>query len=37
VDGRLKTTLKGSGIVPEFISILNQYVQSRYSEAPMQR
>jgi (E)-4-hydroxy-3-methylbut-2-enyl-diphosphate synthase len=31
IDGRLKTTLKGAAIVPEFIEILNQYVATRYS------
>ncbi len=31
VDGRLKTTLKGAKIVPEFIEILNQYVTAKYS------
>jgi (E)-4-hydroxy-3-methylbut-2-enyl-diphosphate synthase len=31
IDGRLKTTLKGAGIVPEFIEILNQYVANKYS------
>jgi (E)-4-hydroxy-3-methylbut-2-enyl-diphosphate synthase len=30
VDGRLMTTLKGDGIVAEFIEILNQYVDARY-------
>lgn len=30
VDGRLKTTLKGADIVPEFIAILEQYVSARY-------
>jgi (E)-4-hydroxy-3-methylbut-2-enyl-diphosphate synthase len=30
VDGRLMTTLKGDHIVAEFISILNEYVDSRY-------
>ena len=30
VDGRLMTTLKGDRIVPEFIQILNQYVDTRY-------
>ncbi|HZS05982.1 MAG TPA: flavodoxin-dependent (E)-4-hydroxy-3-methylbut-2-enyl-diphosphate synthase [Blastocatellia bacterium] len=30
VDGRLKTTLKGARIVPEFIEILNLYVADRY-------
>jgi (E)-4-hydroxy-3-methylbut-2-enyl-diphosphate synthase len=33
VDGKLKTTLKGSKIVPEFIEILNQYVATRYAQA----
>ncbi|HMV46317.1 MAG TPA: flavodoxin-dependent (E)-4-hydroxy-3-methylbut-2-enyl-diphosphate synthase [Blastocatellia bacterium] len=31
VDGKLRTTLKGAKIVPEFIEILNQYVASKYS------
>ena len=31
VDGRLMTTLKGDNIVPEFIQILNSYVENRYS------
>ena len=30
VDGKLRTTLKGPQIVPDFISILNQYVESSY-------
>jgi len=30
VDGRLLTTLKGDNIVPEFLLILDEYVQSRY-------
>lgn len=30
VDGKLRTTLKGPQIVPDFISILNQYVKSSY-------
>jgi (E)-4-hydroxy-3-methylbut-2-enyl-diphosphate synthase len=30
VDGRLLTTLKGSGIVEEFTAILNDYVETRY-------
>jgi (E)-4-hydroxy-3-methylbut-2-enyl-diphosphate synthase len=34
VDGRLMTTLKGEGIIPEFISILNKYVESHYAEGP---
>ncbi len=31
VDGKLRTTLKGAAIVPEFIEILNQYVASKYA------
>ena len=31
VDGRLFTTLKGDKIVPEFIQILDQYVDSHYA------
>lgn len=31
VDGRLMTTLKGDGIVAEFIGILNAYVESHYA------
>ncbi len=31
VDGRLLTTLKGDRIVAEFISILNDYVESHYA------
>jgi (E)-4-hydroxy-3-methylbut-2-enyl-diphosphate synthase len=31
VDGRLLTTLKGPSLVPEFIRILEDYVNSRYS------
>ena len=31
VDGKLKTTLKGATIVPDFIEILNQYIADRYS------
>jgi (E)-4-hydroxy-3-methylbut-2-enyl-diphosphate synthase len=30
VDGRLLTTLKGDRIVPEFLQILEEYVQTRY-------
>jgi (E)-4-hydroxy-3-methylbut-2-enyl-diphosphate synthase len=30
VDGRMVVTLKGNNIVPEFIAILNQYVESRF-------
>src|SRR6202790_1575387 len=31
VDGRLFTTLKGDRIVPEFIKILDEYVESHYA------
>ncbi|HEX4950605.1 MAG TPA: flavodoxin-dependent (E)-4-hydroxy-3-methylbut-2-enyl-diphosphate synthase [Blastocatellia bacterium] len=31
VDGKLRTTLKGDTIVPDFIEILNEYVANRYS------
>ena len=31
VDGRLFTTLKGEGLVQEFLQILDEYVASRYS------
>jgi (E)-4-hydroxy-3-methylbut-2-enyl-diphosphate synthase len=30
VDGRLMTTLKGASIVPEFMKILEDYVEQRY-------
>ena len=30
VDGKLVLTLKGATIVPEFITLLNQYVETRY-------
>ena len=33
VDGRLLTTLRGDGIVQEFILILDDYVRNRYSPA----
>jgi (E)-4-hydroxy-3-methylbut-2-enyl-diphosphate synthase len=31
VDGRLLVTLKGDTIVPDFLRILNEYVESRYA------
>jgi (E)-4-hydroxy-3-methylbut-2-enyl-diphosphate synthase len=31
VDGRLAVTLKGDGIVPEFLAIVERYVASRYA------
>jgi (E)-4-hydroxy-3-methylbut-2-enyl-diphosphate synthase len=31
VDGRLLRTLRGEAIVPEFIALLNDYVDSHYS------
>jgi (E)-4-hydroxy-3-methylbut-2-enyl-diphosphate synthase len=33
VDGRLMVTLKGESIVPEFLAILEHYVESRYRPA----
>jgi (E)-4-hydroxy-3-methylbut-2-enyl-diphosphate synthase len=33
VDGKLRVTLKGDDIVPEFLEILNDYVQRRYTAA----
>jgi (E)-4-hydroxy-3-methylbut-2-enyl-diphosphate synthase len=33
VDGRLSVTLKGEGIVPEFLGILERYVAERYAPA----
>jgi len=30
VDGALRVTLKGDEIVPEFLTILNSYVEARY-------
>jgi (E)-4-hydroxy-3-methylbut-2-enyl-diphosphate synthase len=32
VDGKLFTTLRGEGIVPEFLGILERYVAQRYPE-----
>jgi (E)-4-hydroxy-3-methylbut-2-enyl-diphosphate synthase len=32
VDGKLVTTLRGEGIVPEFLAILDAYVARRYPE-----
>ncbi len=37
VDGRLMVTLKGDYIVPEFIKILDEYVESRYGSAAAQK
>jgi (E)-4-hydroxy-3-methylbut-2-enyl-diphosphate synthase len=31
IDGKLKLTLKGDNIVPEFLQILEDYVETRYS------
>jgi (E)-4-hydroxy-3-methylbut-2-enyl-diphosphate synthase len=33
VDGKLFVTLKGDGIVPEFLAILEEYVATRYQSA----
>src|SRR5689334_5070298 len=30
IDGKLSTTLRGDGIVPEFLTILEEYVRTRY-------
>jgi (E)-4-hydroxy-3-methylbut-2-enyl-diphosphate synthase len=30
VDGALRVTLQGEEIVPEFLAILNEYVEARY-------
>jgi len=34
VDGALRTTLRGEGLVKEFIAILDDYVDQRYKAAP---
>src|SRR5438067_276021 len=34
VDGRLVVTLKGDNIVTEFITMLNEYVESHYAASP---
>lgn len=34
VDGKLMLTLKGNNIVPEFLAILENYVEQRYSAVP---
>ena len=33
VDGKLHATLRGDGIVPEFLSILEDYVRTHYPAA----
>ncbi|HET7559072.1 MAG TPA: flavodoxin-dependent (E)-4-hydroxy-3-methylbut-2-enyl-diphosphate synthase [Limnochordia bacterium] len=33
VDGKLQTTLRGDGVVPEFLAILDRYVAERYGRA----
>ena len=33
VDGALRTTLRGEGLVDEFIAILDDYVARRYGES----
>jgi (E)-4-hydroxy-3-methylbut-2-enyl-diphosphate synthase len=33
VDGKLSVTLKGDSIVPEFLRILDEYVEQRYGSA----
>ncbi len=37
VDGALRTTLRGEGLVDEFITILDDYVERRYGRRPPQR
>ena len=37
VDGRLMVTLKGEMIVPEFLTILDHYVETRYGISPASR
>lgn len=37
VDGKLMVTLKGDNIVPEFLQILQAYVERRYAVAPSSR
>jgi len=37
IDGKLRTTLKGPNIVPDFIELLNTYVANRYSEKASER
>jgi (E)-4-hydroxy-3-methylbut-2-enyl-diphosphate synthase len=32
IDGKLKLTLRGDNIVPEFIQLLNQYVDRKYAQ-----
>jgi (E)-4-hydroxy-3-methylbut-2-enyl-diphosphate synthase len=32
IDGKLRTTLKGAKIVPEFLELLNSYVATRYGD-----
>jgi (E)-4-hydroxy-3-methylbut-2-enyl-diphosphate synthase len=34
IDGRLMTTLKGPGIVPEFIAMLDDYVERKFQRTP---
>ena len=34
VDGKLMVTLKGDNIVPEFLQILESYVERKYSIQP---
>jgi (E)-4-hydroxy-3-methylbut-2-enyl-diphosphate synthase len=33
VDGRLMVTLRGEGIVPEFLRLLDGYVETRYGSS----
>jgi (E)-4-hydroxy-3-methylbut-2-enyl-diphosphate synthase len=35
IDGRLDRTLRGEGLVDEFIDILEEYVDRRYPSEPL--
>ena len=37
VDGRLKTTLRGAGLVAEFLELIDEYVESHYSRRDAER
>ncbi len=34
VDGELRTTLRGEGLVDDFVAILEDYVEGRYGPSP---
>jgi (E)-4-hydroxy-3-methylbut-2-enyl-diphosphate synthase len=37
VDGQLRATLRGESIVPDFLAILDEYVERRFPAAPAAR